>query len=106
MSELEHILKILTLNPNSAFIFTSSIVVGFFYIFKIRLTLIERKLGITQNGKPLEQVITRADLNEFGDKLIRELSDKFITKDICALQHEVSSEAIIKLEEAIRLRRR
>ena len=88
VNEYDLLIKALILQPGSAVILMSSIITLFIYLFRIRLILIERKLGISHNGKPLEQMVTRADLNEFGQALIKELGNRFVNKDVCELQHK------------------
>lgn len=123
MNDLEWLLQLLHINPASSIILiVSTFVAVYLFIHVIKKAIlemveprffpIERKLGIIQNGKPLEQVVTRGDLEialdsrfkEFSVRITEELRE-LVIKDVCELKHLNIAEDLRKIEEMMRERR-
>jgi hypothetical protein len=112
MSNIDWILKLLQVHPGSIGIMilsSSALILHVGHLGKKALTdlleprfhAIELKLGIVSNGKPLEQVVTKADLNDALNALFYRMDNKFIDKEMCKEKHDRTVDEVKNLKESV-----
>jgi len=103
VGQLELFFKILEIYPGAIMLAVAGVILWTVYILRIndRLVAMEVKLGVRHNGKPLEEVLTKADMIEFREKLVKELNENFVSSDVCLLRHDATVEKVTEILRAM-----